>query len=104
VLLTRGDALFASGDLSRSRLFYERAANAGNGQAAITLGETFDPGFLERARLSGASGDRNTALSWYRRARELGATEAKPLLPKFGNREGPVNVPSDGRYSTRFIG
>jgi hypothetical protein len=79
-LLTRGDALFSSGDLPAARLVYERAANAGNGQAAIRLGETFDPGFLEHARLIGARGDRNTALFWYRRAGELGATEAEPLL------------------------
>lgn len=79
-LLDRGDALFRRGDLAAARLFYERAANAGDGQAAIRLGETFDPVFLEHAQLRGARGDINSALSWYRRARDLGATEAELLL------------------------
>jgi hypothetical protein len=79
-LLARGDALFSDGDLAAARLLYERAANAGDGQAAIRLGETFDPGFLEHVQLRGTRGDRSTALSWYRRARELGATEAELLL------------------------
>ena len=83
-LLTRGDTLFSSGDLPGARLFYERAVSAGNGQAAIRLGETFDPGFLEYAGLSGVPGDRNAALSWYRRAHDLGATEAESLLQNLG--------------------
>jgi hypothetical protein len=35
---------------------------------------------LEDARLLGERGDRNTALSWYRRARELEAPEAQVLV------------------------
>jgi hypothetical protein len=79
-LLARGDALFRSGDLAAARLFYQRAADAGDGQAAIRLGETFDPVFLEHAQLREARGDLELALSWYRRARDLGATEAGLLL------------------------
>jgi TPR repeat protein len=72
--------LFSKGDLVAARLFYERAADAGEGQAALKLGETFDPVFLDLARLRGARGDATTALSWYRRARELGVAEAEILL------------------------
>jgi TPR repeat protein len=79
-LLTRGDALFRKGDLAAARLFYERAADAGDGRAAIRLGETFDPVFLDRAQLRGARGDFSTALSWYRRARDLGAADADILI------------------------
>jgi Peptidase C39 family len=79
-LLARGDVLFGKGDVVAARLFYERAANAGEGQAALRLGETFDPGFLDQARLRGARGDLSTALSWYRRARDLGMAEAEILL------------------------
>jgi Peptidase C39 family len=79
-LLTRGDMLFSKGDLAAARLFYERAADAGDGQAALRLGETFDPVFLDQARLRGARGDLSTALSWYRRARDLGVAEAEILL------------------------
>jgi len=79
-LLARGDVLFSKGDVAAARLFYERAADAGEGQAALRLGETFDPVFLDQARLRGARGDLSTALSWYRRARDLGVAEAEILL------------------------
>ena len=79
-LLARGDVLFTKGDLLAARLFYERAADGGDGQAAFKLGETFDPIFLGRAHLRGARGDWSMALSWYRRARDLGLPEAEILL------------------------
>jgi Peptidase C39 family len=79
-LLARGDVLFSKGDLLAARLFWERAADGGNGQAALRLGETFDPVFLDRAHLRGARGDWSMALSWYRRARDLGVPEAEILL------------------------
>jgi TPR repeat protein len=80
VLLARGDKSFSSGDVASARLYYGRAAEAGDGQAALRLGETFDPVFLERAHLRSARGDLTAAWSWYRRARDLGAAEAEVLL------------------------
>jgi len=80
VFLARGDALFGTGDIASARLFYERAADSGSAQAAIRLGETFDPSFLARAGLNGARGDPADALKWYKRARELGASEADILI------------------------
>jgi hypothetical protein len=79
-LLARGDVLFSKGDVIAARAFYERAADAGEGRAALKLGETFDPIFLDQARLRAARGDLSTALSWYRRARDLGVAEAEILL------------------------
>jgi TPR repeat protein len=79
-LLARGDVLFSKGDLLAARLFYERAADGGDGQAALKLGETFDPVFLDRAHLRGARGDWSMAMSWYRRARDLGVPEAEIML------------------------
>jgi hypothetical protein len=79
-LLARGDVLFSKGDLLTARLFYERAADGGDGHAALKLGETFDPVFLDRAHLRGARGDWSMALSWYRRARDLGVPEAEIML------------------------
>ena len=55
-LVARGDALFSTGDLAAARTFYERAADIGEAQAALRLGETYDPVFLDRAHLRG--GDR----------------------------------------------
>ncbi len=80
-LLARGDTLFALGDISSARLFYERAADAGEGRAAVRLGNTFDPAFLDFAHLR-VRGDSAMALSWYGRAHELGAAEAEILLKR----------------------
>jgi hypothetical protein len=79
-LVARGDASLGTGDVATARLYYRRAAEAGDGEAAIRLGETFDPGFLEQAHLRSARGDLETALSWYRHARDLGVPEAEVLL------------------------
>jgi phage shock protein A len=78
-LVNRGDALLGSGDVASARLFYERAAEAGNAEGALRLGETYDPAFFKRARLQGKP-DSAQALFWYGRARELGASAADILL------------------------
>ena len=78
-LVTRGDGFLSVGDIASARLFYERAADAGNGSAALRLGATFDPGFLSRTAVRGTLGDPVQAAFWYRRARELGDAAAEPL-------------------------
>ena len=82
MLLARGDGLLGTGDVASARLFYERAADAGEGQAAVRLGKTFDPVFLVYAHLRGVRSDVSMASSWYRRARDLGASEAAVLLQR----------------------
>lgn len=72
-LLARGDWLFATGDVDSARLLYERAAQAGDAQGAMRLGQTFDPVFLDRAHLRETRADTGMAVFWYRRARDLGA-------------------------------
>jgi len=85
-LRARGDNLFGSGDILSARLFYERAAEGGDGQAALQLGETYDPDFLQRAGVAGIRGDGATARRWYQQALELGASEAQTLLNAAPNR------------------
>jgi len=78
-LLSRGDSFFGSADITSARLFYERAAEAGDAQAALRLGQTYDPSFLVWAHL-GSRGNLALAQHWYQRARDLGASEAEVLL------------------------
>lgn len=75
-LMARGDSLLGVGDVASARLFYERASDAGDGRAALRLGATYDPGFLNRVHLSRYA-DTAQALAWYRRARDLGEGEAE---------------------------
>jgi TPR repeat protein len=76
-LLARGDAFMLQGDIASARAFYQRAADAGDGRAALRMGATFDPAFLSRAGLRGTLGDPVQARSWYRRGFDLGAATSK---------------------------
>jgi hypothetical protein len=75
-LTARGDVFRSAGDITSARLYYERAADAGDGQAALRLAESFDAVMLSLAGVHGVAGDPAEALSWYRRARDLGMAEA----------------------------
>jgi hypothetical protein len=75
-LVTRGDAFRSAGDITSARLYYERAADAGDGQAALRLAESFDGVTLTLSGVHGVAADPAKALSWYRRARELGMAGA----------------------------
>jgi TPR repeat protein len=78
----RGDAFLTSGDITSARLFYERAADAGSGRAALQLGATFDPIILGYVRARSGLADPAQALLWYRRARDLGMVEAEERIKR----------------------
>ena len=79
-LLARGDGFLRISDVASARLYYERAADAGDGRAALRIGATFDPAFLARAGLGGVRGDVAKTRFWYSRALDLGAAEAVAQL------------------------
>ena len=83
-LVARGDAFLGAGDIGSARLFFERAADSGDGRAAMRLAVTYDAGFLDRAGLHGQRGDPEQAALWYRRARELGEGKAEPPPGRLG--------------------
>ena len=82
-LVARGDFFVSMRDFASARLFYTRAAEAGDGSAALRMGATFDPAFLDRAGIRTEPANRGEAVSWYRRARDLGITEAQRRLKTF---------------------
>jgi len=77
-LIARGDVFLGAGDIASARLFFERAADSGDGRAAMRMAVTYDAAFLERAGLHSLGGDPARAAFWYRRARELGEHMAEP--------------------------
>jgi hypothetical protein len=89
-LIRRGDSLFALGDIASARLFYDRAARGGSGQAALRLGGTFDSSFLLRAGFGGIRGDGALASRWYQLALELGVGNAEILLKSLRSNENTV--------------
>jgi hypothetical protein len=89
-LMARGDASFAQGDVVAARHFYELAANAGDAQAALRLGQTYDPAFLAQIQLKVVRPDASAAAYWYQKADKLGAPEAVPMLWALANDLGLV--------------
>ncbi len=65
--LRDGEALFERGHVEDARRHFERAAGLGLPEAALALGNTFDPVSLAKAGLA-HPGDRERARRWYRRA------------------------------------
>jgi TPR repeat protein len=79
-LLKRGENFIANGDLASARLVLQRAAEAGEAQAALSLAGTFDPIVLDRLGLQGQKADIEKARIWYQRAQELGSAAAPRRL------------------------
>jgi TPR repeat protein len=87
MLVKRGQELLANGDISSARLLLRRAAAAGNANAALALGETFDPQVIQRLGAVGAEPDAALARQWYQRASDLGSDAATQQLAKLA--QGP---------------
>jgi len=75
LMVERGRTLFDAGDLAAARLFFRRAANAGDAAAALAMGATYDPDVLSKRFIRGIEPDAQEAQMWYERARDLGSPE-----------------------------
>jgi hypothetical protein len=82
LLMSRGDAALALGDIAAARLFFERAASLGNARAATATGKTYDPAFLASIQASGITADLGVAASWYRKGAASGDSEAAESLSR----------------------
>jgi len=80
MLVSRGKDFVRDGDLASARLLFQRAAAAGNAEAAFSLGTTFDPLFIRRMGVVGMEPDVARAREWYERAAELGSADASQQL------------------------
>jgi hypothetical protein len=80
LLVQRGDGMISLGDISGARRLYALAADEGDGEAAMKLGDTYNPEFLSDHGVQGLQPDLNTAELWYRKAMKLGDPEAAKHL------------------------
>jgi len=85
-LLKRGDELIASGDLAAARLVLQRAAEAGDARAALTLAGTYDPIVLEKLAVHGFAPNIAMAREWYEKAKEFGSADARRRLEMLASR------------------
>ncbi len=88
-LLRRGEDFITSGDIASARLVLQRAAEAGNAHAALTLAATFDPNLLAKLGLDFRA-DVVKARFWYERAEQLGSTEAQRRLEQLASHVNSV--------------
>lgn len=82
VLLSRGMDFLKSGDFASARVALQRAAEAGNAEAALALGSTYDPAVLRQLGAVTIAADVAQAREWYEKAVALGSTAAVQRLAR----------------------
>jgi hypothetical protein len=87
LLIERGRALFEAGDVAAARLFFRRAANAGDAAAAVAMGATYDPDILGKRFIRGIEPDAQEARTWYEKARALGSPEGPRRIEMLAQRQ-----------------
>jgi hypothetical protein len=80
----KGQELLDRGQVYAARKLFERAAEIGLAQAAVSLAATYDPEELNKLQVMGLPPDPAAARKWYEKARELGAVEASDRLRRLG--------------------
>jgi TPR repeat protein len=85
-LVKRGQALLGGGDIASARLLLRRAAEAGDGNAALILATTYDRTELAKLKVIGVAPDHAQAKAWYTKAVEHGSAEAVRRLQQLAQR------------------
>ncbi len=84
-LMDQADTLVHTGDFSAARVLLQRAAEAGDANAALELGGTFDPKVIAQLGAIGIAPDLARARLWYERAAALGSSVAAKKLSELGH-------------------
>ena len=79
-LMVHGQKMIDVGYFAGARAYYQRAAEAGSGEAALAVGATYDPVFVSALRAQGIKPDRQAAEAWYSRAAALGVADREAGL------------------------
>jgi SH3 domain-containing protein len=79
-LIAHGQKMIEVGYFAGARAYFKRAAEAGSGDAALLLGATYDPEFIDKIGAHGIKPDPKEAASWYDRAKQLGVEGAEAKL------------------------
>ena len=90
-LVAAGRQLMVAGDIPNARLVLQKAAEADNATAALELGATYDPTFLQQLKTV-RQGDVRMARLWYEKAKDLGSTEAAVRLERLRSVPNPRPV------------
>jgi hypothetical protein len=85
LFMKQGEQFIAAGDVITARIVFQRAAEAGDANAAMALGATYDPTVLAKLGVAGLGADVEKARTWYQKAESLGSTEATRRLAILAN-------------------
>ena len=83
-LLSRSSGFLKNGDFAAARILLRRAVESGSADAALMLGKTFDPLYLNELGAMGIQPDVAQARQWYQKAVELGSEAAAQRLANLG--------------------
>jgi hypothetical protein len=78
--VSRSSDFLKNGDFAAARLLLRRAAESGSANAALMLGKTFDPLYLNELGAVGIQSDIEQCRLWYEKAAELGSAAAAQRL------------------------
>lgn len=78
--VAKGQNLLSTGRIAQARLWFRRAADYGIAEAAMLLGASFDPNYLQANSGYGITANPNQARDWYQYARDLGSQSAAQRL------------------------
>ena len=87
LLMIQGQQFVAAGDVVTARSVFQRAAEAGDADAAVALGGMYDPIVFAKLGVRGLGADVEKARTWYQKAESLGSAEATRRLAILANRE-----------------
>jgi hypothetical protein len=86
LLMKQGEQFIAAGDFVTARMAFQRAAEAGDANAAVAVGATYDPTSLAKLGAVGIGADVAKARSWYQKAEKLGSPDARRRLEVLADR------------------
>jgi hypothetical protein len=69
LMVKRGEALMAAGNIDAARMMLQLAAEAGEPTAALALAKTYDPSVLEKLGAKGTTPDIALAQQWHEKAK-----------------------------------
>lgn len=85
-LFEKGEARLGNGDVIGARMFFKKAADAGDAQAANAMGATYDPDLFNTLQVRGMRPDVELARQWYMRAMDLGSKDSIERLERLKSR------------------
>lgn len=81
-LMRQGDVLLDRKDIIGARKYYRTAADLGSADAALSLGQTYDPAYYASKKMDGSNADTKQALIWYQEALSRGNNTARTMVDR----------------------